>query len=125
MTATTDTTTPTGYSPAALEAKLTGTPVLAWMLTDADRAAPLWILATLGRDARIWDHVTDCWIDFDAILAEPGWTGTEHALLTAAASLGGQPVFADLEDLATRLDQTRWTALLEALTIRRGRHEGR
>ena len=73
---------------------------------DGDWRAALYLL-TRGcrfaflRDRRIWDHVqvddrVDEYdrgevevvaLDFDAMLAEPGWTGAERLLIRAAACL--------------------------------------
>lgn len=91
-----------------------------WMLTDSPCAAALRILAAYRHtDPRVWTHVAGHSIDFPAILAEPGWTGAELALLNAAANLYGESNRVDLDTLAVSLDTERWTALLDALSIRR------
>ena len=92
------------------------------MLTDSDKAAPLWILSCFPeRDTRIWRHVGATSLDLNAIVCESGWTQAELALIIAACSLTGLDAGAglDLDELATRLDDERWEALLEAMRIRR------
>jgi hypothetical protein len=122
-------TTSTGYSPAALQDRLPDWIDLpAWMLTDSEPAAALWILTAMYADQRIWTHVQPNWIDFDAILAEPGWSATERATLSAAWSIAGAdceaPARVSLADLACRLDQERFDAVLEALRLRRAAASG-
>ena len=101
-------------------------PVEAWMLTEGAKAAPLWILTAFGRrDFRIWGNVLPNYIEFDLILGEEGWSGSERALLRAAANLGGYPnVPVDLAELAASLDDERWDALLSGLRIRRAKLRG-
>lgn len=90
------------------------------MLTDSDKAAPLWVLACFHHvDGRIWSHVGHATIDFDAILCEVGWTSAEYALLEAAYALTGADIRIHLDELAARVDDERWAAFVEAMRIRR------
>lgn len=121
---------PARYTAHALAARLEQVPVasvqLFSALADDAHCAALWILTTLRRDdARIWAHVADDgWIDFTAILAEPGWTRAERAALRAAWSIRYIGVESPLGELADWLDDELWYAVLEALRIRRGVSDG-
>ncbi len=122
---------PARYTPRALATRLEPVPG-GPTLTGAARSnsalrAALWILSGLRRDdARVWSHVAvDGWIDFAAILNEPGWTRAERAAVRAAWSLryiNGTEV--RLDELAAWLDQELWHAVLEALRIRRDALDG-
>jgi hypothetical protein len=103
--------------------------VASWMLTDGDKASALWILCTFSPDdARVWDNVRYNGIDFAAIVIAEGWSPTESALLRAAASIAGYRLLykeaVDLSELASGLDEDRWSAFLGALAIRREKLRG-
>ena len=114
-----------GYRPEDLRGRLPADiEVASWMLTDGDKASALWILATFDpADVRVWDNVRYDGIDFEAILIAGGWSPAENALLRAAASIAGYrllyQVAVDLSELASGLDEDRWSAFLGALAIRR------
>lgn len=113
------------YSPTSLMERLP-VRVEPWMLTDSDRAAPLWLLASFPPDeARIWGHVRPGAIGWKRMLREPRWTGAERALIRAACSLAGVGAAVDLDHLAVDLDDARWGALLEAMRVRRAGLRGR
>lgn len=109
------------YSPAALLDRLPAHIDFApHMLTDSDKAAPLWVLGCFPHgETRIWNHVGYAEIGFDRILLEPGWTSAEVALLEATYALTGIDLRIHLDELATRVDDERWNAFLEGLRIRR------
>lgn len=113
------------YSPTALMERLP-IRVEPWMLTDSDRAAPLWLLTFFPADEpRIWGHVRPTVIGWKRMLREPRWTGAERALIRAASSLAGVGTAVDLDHLAVDLDNARWGALLEAMRVRRAGLRGR
>jgi hypothetical protein len=98
--------------------------VAPWMLRDGDTASALWILSTFDPgDVRVWGNIRYHLIDFDAMFNARGWSPAELALLRAAASITGTPMgqadAVDLRDLATQVDDDRWSAFLCALAIRR------
>lgn len=119
---------PARYTPRALQARLDQLPggytLPRNAFTDSDWASALWVLTAFRNDdARIWNHIGLFGMDFEAILAETGWTAAERAALMAAYSISGG-VAADLDAVASLLDEELWHAVLEALRIRRAYTSG-